>query len=126
MECSRADTSILSKVTGGSFARSRATNVGVSVPHSCSSRIISSMFYALRFDPMRLRICCTELEQPPLGHLDVVLGESGRTQISDGHRGQHVNFVLDDAKHLVNDDAIVVDARIHHIGFSSGKIYNSK
>ena len=35
-----------------------------------------------------------------------------------------VDFVLEEAKHLVNDDAIVVvvDARISHIGFGSGKI----
>ena len=62
------------------------------------------------------------LEQPPRGHLDVVLGESGRTQIADGHRRQQVDFVLDEAKHLVNDDAIVVvDARISHFGLVAAR-----
>ena len=72
---------------------------------------------------IRVQLSSAQLKQPPLGHLDVVLGESGRTQIADGHRGQQqVDFILDEAKHLVNDDAIVVDARICHIGFGSGNI----
>ena len=90
-----------------------------------TSMSCSASFWSYAFAHTCAAIVRTELEQPPLGHLDVVLGESGRTQIADGHRGQQVDFILDEAKHLVNDDSIVgvvVDARIRHIGFGSGKI----
>ena len=46
---------MLSKVTGGSLARFRATNIGMSVPFSCISRTISSMFWVVLCGPCRFR-----------------------------------------------------------------------
>ena len=53
--CSSADTSMLSNVTGGSLARLRATNVGVSVPFSCINRTISSILCVVLCGPCRFR-----------------------------------------------------------------------
>ena len=53
--CSNADTSMLSNVTGGSLARLRATNVGVSVPFSCINRTISSTLCVVLCGPCRFR-----------------------------------------------------------------------
>ena len=46
---------MLSNVTGGSLARLRATNVGVSVPFSCINQTISSMFFVVLCGPCRFR-----------------------------------------------------------------------
>ena len=53
--CSSADTSMLSNVTGGSLARLRATNVGMSVPFSCINRTISSILCVVLCGPCRFR-----------------------------------------------------------------------
>ena len=102
IEFSRVDTSMLSNVTGGSFARSRATNVGVSVPFSCSKRMISLTFCTLRFGPIRLRmrVQLSSAQSSRLRRLDVVLGERRSTQIPDRDRGQDVDLILT-ANHVV-------------------------